>query len=109
VQRESDDEEQEVLEQPAPEPNAPSNPLKVCVLCALCCVCCSSTMTQSNRFDELDINDRIKSKLRDVFKFTTMTEIQEKCIPPLLAGKNVLGVSAIATKTEWNKQNNSKV
>ena len=45
----------------------------------------------AERFDDLPISDALKESIREEFKFEKMTEIQQKTIPPLLAGKNVLG------------------
>ena len=41
-------------------------------------------------FENININTRLKSKLNE-FKFKDMTSIQEKCIPEILDGKDVVG------------------
>ncbi len=45
----------------------------------------------SDQFADLDICDQLKEAIKSEFGFDKMTEIQQKTIPPLLAGKNVLG------------------
>ncbi|VWU53305.1 ATP-dependent RNA helicase HAS1, partial [Hepatocystis sp. ex Piliocolobus tephrosceles] len=44
------------------------------------------------KFDDLDICDSLKKGLRDL-NFTTLTEIQAKCIPHFLNGKDILGAA----------------
>ena len=44
-------------------------------------------------FDELDLNDNVLDALYDM-RFDTCTPIQEKCIPEILKGKDVLGIHA---------------
>ncbi|EPE09292.1 atp-dependent rna helicase has1 [Ophiostoma piceae UAMH 11346] len=46
----------------------------------------------SRRFDALAISDRTKQGLADM-GFETMTEIQTRALPPLLAGKDLLGAA----------------
>ncbi len=48
------------------------------------------------RFEELDLNDNILDALYDM-RFETCTPIQEKCIPEILAGRDVLGVAQTGT------------
>jgi len=45
----------------------------------------------SPKFEDLAIWDLVKNNIKSEFGFENMTEIQQKTIPPLLAGKNVLG------------------
>jgi ATP-dependent RNA helicase DDX18/HAS1 len=45
----------------------------------------------SDKFADLDVCEELKESIKAEFGFEKMTEIQHKCIPPLLAGKNVLG------------------
>jgi len=41
-------------------------------------------------FDELNINRRLKEKIRE-FRFSKLTPIQEKCIPEIIIGRDVVG------------------
>lgn len=43
-------------------------------------------------FDELNLNDNVLDALYDMH-FDTCTPIQERCIPEILEGKDVLGVA----------------
>ena len=47
-------------------------------------------------FDELDLNDNVLDALYDMH-FDTCTPVQEKCIPEILKGKDVLGVAQTGT------------
>lgn len=47
-------------------------------------------------FDELDLNDNVLDALYDM-RFETCTPIQEKCIPEILEGKDVLGIAQTGT------------
>ena len=47
-------------------------------------------------FDELDLNDNVLDALYDM-RFDTCTPVQEKCIPEILEGKDVLGVAQTGT------------
>lgn len=47
-------------------------------------------------FDELDLNDNVLDALYDMH-FDTCTPVQEKCIPEILDGKDVLGVAQTGT------------
>ena len=47
-------------------------------------------------FYDLDLNDNTLDALDDM-NFTTCTPVQEKCIPEILAGKDVLGVAQTGT------------
>ena len=47
-------------------------------------------------FDELDLNDNVLDALYDM-RFDTCTPVQEKCIPEILEGHDVLGVSQTGT------------
>ena len=47
-------------------------------------------------FDELDLNDNVLDALYDM-RFDTCTPVQEKCIPEILAGNDVLGVAQTGT------------
>ena len=47
-------------------------------------------------FDELDLNDNVLDALYDMH-FDTCTPVQEKCIPEILEGKDVLGVAQTGT------------
>lgn len=42
------------------------------------------------KFEELDLSDNILDALYDMH-FEDCTPIQEKCIPPILEGRDVLG------------------
>jgi len=48
--------------------------------------------TQRKTFSALDLSEPTTKALADM-GFTTMTPVQEKCIPSLLAGKDVLGAA----------------
>lgn len=47
-------------------------------------------------FDEIDLNDNVLDALYDMH-FEQCTPIQEKCIPEILAGKDILGVAQTGT------------
>ena len=47
-------------------------------------------------FYYLDLNDNALDALDDM-KFTTCTPVQEKCIPEILNGRDVLGVAQTGT------------
>ncbi len=47
-------------------------------------------------FDELDLNDDVLDAL-EAMRFETCTPIQEKCIPEILSGRDVLGVAQTGT------------
>jgi len=47
-------------------------------------------------FEELDLNDRVLDALYDMH-FDTCTPIQEKCIPEILKGRDLLGVAQTGT------------
>ncbi len=47
-------------------------------------------------FDELDLNDNVLDALYDM-RFDTCTPVQEKCIPEILKGNDVLGVAQTGT------------
>ena len=47
-------------------------------------------------FDELDLNDNVLDALFDM-RFDTCTPVQEKCIPEILEGHDVLGVAQTGT------------
>ena len=47
-------------------------------------------------FDELDLNDSVLDALYDM-RFDTCTPVQEKCIPEILEGHDVLGVAQTGT------------
>lgn len=47
-------------------------------------------------FDELDLNDNVLDALYDMH-FETYTPVQEKCIPEILKGNDVLGVAQTGT------------
>lgn len=47
-------------------------------------------------FDELDLNDNVLDALYDMH-FDTCTPVQEKCIPEILKGNDVLGVAQTGT------------
>ena len=47
-------------------------------------------------FDELDLNDNVLDALYDM-RFDTCTPVQEKCIPEILSGKDVMGVAQTGT------------
>lgn len=48
------------------------------------------------KFEELDLSDNILDALYDMH-FENCTPIQEKCIPPILEGRDVLGVAQTGT------------
>ena len=48
--------------------------------------------TQRKPFSTLDLSEPTTKALTNM-GFTTMTPVQEKCIPSLLAGKDVLGAA----------------
>ncbi|RFU31879.1 hypothetical protein B7463_g4474, partial [Scytalidium lignicola] len=48
--------------------------------------------TQAKKFSELNLTEKTMKALEDM-KFDTMTEIQQRGIPPLLAGRDVLGAA----------------
>ena len=48
------------------------------------------------RFDELYLNDNILDALDDM-RFETCTPIQEKCIPEILDGRDIIGVAQTGT------------
>ena len=48
------------------------------------------------KFEELDLSDNILDALYDIH-FEDCTPIQEKCIPPILEGRDVLGVAQTGT------------
>ena len=43
-------------------------------------------------FDETQLNDNVLDALYDM-RFDQCTPIQEKCIPPILEGRDLLGVA----------------
>ncbi len=47
-------------------------------------------------FDELDLNDNVLDALYDM-RFETCTPVQEKCIPEILQGHDVMGVAQTGT------------
>ena len=47
-------------------------------------------------FEELDLNDNVLDALYDM-RFDVCTPVQEKCIPEILSGKDVLGVAQTGT------------
>ena len=47
-------------------------------------------------FDELDLNDNVLDALYDM-RFDTCTPVQEKCIPEILKGNDVMGVAQTGT------------
>lgn len=47
-------------------------------------------------FEDLDLNDKVLDALYDM-RFETCTPVQEKCIPEILEGKDVLGVAQTGT------------
>eukprot|EP01091_Cochliopodium_minus_P010493 TRINITY_DN2791_c0_g1_i1.p1 TRINITY_DN2791_c0_g1~~TRINITY_DN2791_c0_g1_i1.p1 ORF type:complete len:518 (+),score=164.59 TRINITY_DN2791_c0_g1_i1:223-1776(+) len=49
-----------------------------------------NALLTDSKFEDLPINEKTKQGLKDA-GFSRMTEIQEKSIPPLLTGKNLLG------------------
>ncbi|KAF2020154.1 DEAD-domain-containing protein [Aaosphaeria arxii CBS 175.79] len=50
------------------------------------------SINDPTKFSELNLNERTLSAIKEM-GFTDMTEIQRKAIPPLLAGKDVLGAA----------------
>ena len=48
------------------------------------------------KFEDLDLNDDVLDALYDM-RFEECTPIQEKCIPVILSGKDVLGVAQTGT------------
>jgi ATP-dependent helicase YprA (DUF1998 family) len=51
-----------------------------------------NSVTERKPFSTLDLSEPTSKALADM-GFTTMTPVQEKCIPSLLAGKDVLGAA----------------
>jgi ATP-dependent RNA helicase DDX18/HAS1 len=51
-----------------------------------------NTGTQSQKFSELNLSGKTMKAIQDM-KFENMTEIQQRGIPPLLAGRDVLGAA----------------
>ena len=51
-----------------------------------------TTTAEPTRFDELNLSDRTMRAIKDM-PFETMTEIQRRGIPPLMAGRDVLGAA----------------
>ena len=47
-------------------------------------------------FDETDLNDNVLDALWDMH-FDICTPIQERCIPPSLEGKDVMGIAQTGT------------
>merc|ERR1711939_180540 len=50
------------------------------------------TNTTPQKFSDLSLSERTMEALKEM-SFTTMTEIQQRGIPPLLAGRDVLGAA----------------
>merc|ERR1712230_260727 len=50
------------------------------------------TGVQAQKFSDLSLSERTMEALKEM-SFTTMTEIQQRGIPPLLAGRDVLGAA----------------
>lgn len=48
------------------------------------------------KFEELDLSDNVLDALYDM-RFDECTPVQEKCIPPILEGRDVLGVAQTGT------------
>lgn len=48
------------------------------------------------KFEELDLSDNVLDALYDM-RFEECTPVQEKCIPPILEGRDVLGVAQTGT------------
>src|SRR5574344_1933236 len=48
------------------------------------------------KFEELDLNDNILDALYDM-RFDDCTPVQENCIPPILEGRDVMGVAQTGT------------
>ena len=46
---------------------------------------------EATRFDDLNLSDGVQTAMREEFGYATMTEIQRRSIPALLAGNDVLG------------------
>ena len=51
-----------------------------------------NTGTQSQKFSELNLSEKTMKAIQEM-KFENMTEIQQRGIPPLLAGRDVLGAA----------------
>jgi ATP-dependent RNA helicase DDX18/HAS1 len=51
------------------------------------------TRPEPTKFSELDLSDKTKQAILEDMKFDTMTEIQRRGIPPLMAGRDVLGAA----------------
>ncbi|KAL5321682.1 hypothetical protein ACEPPN_009642 [Leptodophora sp. 'Broadleaf-Isolate-01'] len=51
-----------------------------------------STGVQAKKFSELNLSEKTMKAIEEM-KFETMTEIQQRGIPPLLAGRDVLGAA----------------
>ena len=51
-----------------------------------------NTVSEPHRFDDLDLSSKTMAAIREM-NFESMTEIQRRGIPPLLAGRDVLGAA----------------
>ena len=67
-------------------------------MAALCTTRAWTPATKSDTmyFDELDLNDNVLDALYDM-RFDKCTPVQEKCIPEILEGKDLLGVAQTGT------------
>ncbi|QPG75068.1 ATP-dependent RNA helicase [Brettanomyces nanus] len=75
-------EQSEADRAPKPKPNSPTNPLTEA----------SSDPNLPNLFTELELSAATLKGIKDM-GFEKMTEVQARTIPPLLAGKDVLGAA----------------
>jgi ATP-dependent RNA helicase DDX18/HAS1 len=81
VEAEEDDVEEDNLPEDLEESPIPTGALSL-----------PSVGVQATKFSDLNLSDKTMKAIADM-KFETMTEIQQRGIPPLLAGRDVLGAA----------------
>ncbi|OAX81453.1 ATP-dependent RNA helicase HAS1 [Emergomyces africanus] len=90
-EEEEAEEEEEEEEEKAEETNGQSNGGHL-ELPSLNAVSLPQTEAEPQKFSELNLSEKTMKAIEDM-KFETMTEIQRRGIPPLLAGRDVLGAA----------------